>query len=78
MNCPRCNGLMVVDHFIDMQDDGGGLWMRGWRCVSCGDVIDPMIYKHRMIQSSLRERVSTTVTELKRTRKSREVVRLSA
>jgi hypothetical protein len=68
---------MVVDHFIDMQDDGGGLWMRGWRCVSCGNVLDPMIYRHRMIQSSLRERLAK-VTALKKAGKAREVVRLSA
>ncbi|TLY17138.1 MAG: hypothetical protein E6K69_02565 [Nitrospirae bacterium] len=77
MNCHRCNGLMVVDHFIDMEDEMGCLWMRGWRCMNCGDVEDPEIYRHRMIQSSFRDRVAKMVAP-KRARKSREVVPLSA
>jgi uncharacterized Fe-S cluster-containing MiaB family protein len=77
MNCQRCNGLMVVDHFIDMADDSGHLWMRGWRCVICGEVVDPKIYRHRLIQSSLRNRLTQVVAE-KKAKKSREVVRLSA
>ncbi len=77
MNCQRCNGLMVVDHFIDMEDDSGHLWMRGWRCVTCGEVVDPKIYRHRLIQSSLRHRVAKVAAE-KKAGKSREMVRLSA
>ncbi len=53
MGCQRCQGLMVVDHFIDMQDDSGHLWLRGWRCVNCGDVVEPGILLHRGAQRSL-------------------------
>lgn len=77
MNCPRCSGLMVVDHFIDMEDDSGNLWMRGWRCMNCGDVLDPEIYRHRQIQVSLRDRMVQVLSQ-KKSKKTREVVRLSA
>lgn len=77
MDCPRCNGLMVVDHFIDMEDDSGQLWMRGWRCAICGEVMDPTIYKHRMIQSTMRDRM-VKVTEPKPPRKIGDTIRLSA
>lgn len=77
MKCQRCDGLMVVDHYIDMEDDSGHLWLRAWRCLTCGEVVDPRIYKHRLIQTSLRNRVSTVMAE-KRAKKTREVVTISA
>ena len=49
MKCHRCHGLMVVDYFIDIANSGH-LWLCGWRCVSCGDVVDPEIMQHRRIQ----------------------------
>jgi uncharacterized Fe-S cluster-containing MiaB family protein len=47
MHCPRCKGMMVVDHFIDMADDTGHLWLRAWRCILCGNVVDPAMERHR-------------------------------
>ncbi len=52
MHCTRCEGLMVVDDLIDMQESSIPMWMRGWRCVSCGNIVDPLIQRHRMIQQS--------------------------
>ena len=43
MECMRCQGLMVEDHFIDMHWTGGLMWMKGWRCMNCGHVVDPLI-----------------------------------
>jgi len=77
MKCQRCRGLMVVDHYIDMEDDSGHLWLRAWRCITCGEVVDPRIYRHRLIQSSLRDRVTKVAAE-KKAKKSREVVKISA
>jgi hypothetical protein len=39
MECHRCRGLMVVDYYIDMEDDQGTHWLRAWRCMACGEVI---------------------------------------
>lgn len=52
MHCTRCEGLMVADDMIDMQESAIPMWMRGWRCVSCGNIVDPLIHRHRMIQES--------------------------
>ena len=52
MECTRCDGLMVADNLIDMQESSIPMWMKGWRCVSCGNIIDPLIQRHRMIQQA--------------------------
>jgi hypothetical protein len=36
--CKRCGGLMVSEHNDDF---------RGWRCIGCGDRVDPMILAKR-------------------------------
>jgi hypothetical protein len=66
---------MVIDHFIDMEESGG-LWLRGWRCVTCGEVVDPMIMRHRLLRHSRFSRLVEAVTGKKR--RARDVVRLSA
>jgi hypothetical protein len=50
MKCVRCKGFMVIDDLIDLQESYVPMWMRGWRCLSCGNVVDPLILRHRMIQ----------------------------
>ena len=57
MACRRCRGLTVVDHFIDMQDDRGHLWLSAWRCVNCGDVVEPGIISNRRAQRSFLSRL---------------------
>jgi hypothetical protein len=52
MHCTRCEGLMVPDDLIDIQESSIPMWMRAWRCVSCGNIVDPLIQRHRMIQES--------------------------
>ncbi len=44
MRCERCYGLMVMDHYIDME--GGGPWLKAWRCMCCGNVVDNQIKAH--------------------------------
>jgi hypothetical protein len=50
MECARCQGLMVVDYYIDMEDDQGTHWLRAWRCMACGEVIDPGIIQRRLVR----------------------------
>jgi hypothetical protein len=52
MQCARCHGCMVADHLIDMLESSIPMWMKGWRCVSCGNIVDPLIQRHRMIQQA--------------------------
>lgn len=63
MQCTRCEGLMVTDHLLDMQESYGPMWMRGWRCVSCGNVVDPLIQRNRMRQNSLGARAPVASIE---------------
>jgi hypothetical protein len=47
MDCPRCKGIMVYDVFEDFQDDTGLLSFDGWRCILCGEIVDPVIAANR-------------------------------
>lgn len=48
MDCPRCSGYMVHECFEDLWDDTGTLYFYGWRCPSCGEIIDPLILANRI------------------------------
>ena len=47
MNCFRCDGLMVEDHFLDFEGTTGHMWASGFRCMNCGNVLDPVIERHQ-------------------------------
>ena len=47
MHCRRCHGLMVRDRFFDSDEEGGLLTFWGWRCICCGEIIDPVILANR-------------------------------
>lgn len=53
MRCPRCAGLMVRDIFQDILDETGAMSFHGWRCPTCGEIMDPVILSHRRHGSSL-------------------------
>jgi len=50
MNCSRCHGLMVEDDLIDLRESYLPMWTHGLRCVSCGNVVDPVIARNRRRQ----------------------------
>ncbi len=54
MTCQRCQGLMVEDYFLDLEESFIPCWFLGWRCVICGEVEDPLIRKHRILQTNQR------------------------
>ncbi|MGQ0809930.1 MAG: hypothetical protein ACT4OO_01725 [Nitrospiraceae bacterium] len=45
MRCSRCHNLMVEETFADMKS--GAVSFKGWRCLICGDIVDPLIGQHR-------------------------------
>ena len=61
--CHRCGGLMVPERSQDR-------YMTEWRCVSCGDRIDPVIlahraqYQHEPEKDTARERTEQLFTAL--------------
>ena len=46
--CPRCNGRMVPQDFFGREGR-----FSGWRCVNCGEIVDPTIYQNRGIGAAL-------------------------
>lgn len=51
MDCRRCQGLMIRDRFIDLEETGH-LWMTGWRCMNCGHVVDAVTEHNRKRQAN--------------------------
>lgn len=44
MRCPRCQGLMIP---VQMRDVSSQDSVSGWRCLLCGETIDPGIEANR-------------------------------
>ncbi|HUJ79415.1 MAG TPA: hypothetical protein VLY45_03755 [Nitrospiria bacterium] len=53
MNCPRCKGVMALERFCDLYDETGELCFMGWRCITCGEVVDPVIVRNRQHHRSV-------------------------
>ncbi len=47
MMCQRCQGLMVSVTLVDIEGTVRREPTLGWRCVLCGEVLDPTIAQHR-------------------------------
>ena len=47
MQCPRCQGFMVGDVWEDLRDNTGACSFTRWRCILCGEVVDPIILTNR-------------------------------
>lgn len=54
MECRRCQGLMVEEHFVDFEGTQGFMWMKGWRCMNCGHAADSVIEtNHRLREATV-------------------------
>jgi methionyl-tRNA synthetase len=67
MECRRCMGFMVEEVFEDVKDDTGAVSFKGWRCLTCGEILDHTILKNRVERPSpfaprARKRQSTIPT----------------
>jgi hypothetical protein len=47
MNCLKCHGNMNYEEFVSGAAEGTSWAYEGWRCIYCGDIIDPIILRHR-------------------------------
>lgn len=54
MRCSRCRGMMVNQVFEDLKETGD-FFFYGWRCVNCGEIIDPVIASNRAVEVELHE-----------------------
>lgn len=48
MTCQRCHGLMVYDRVFDVEAEF--LELPIWRCVNCGESLDPILLRNRRSQ----------------------------
>jgi uncharacterized Zn finger protein len=48
VTCPRCEGFMVQDDFFEVLESERRLVI--WRCLLCGEVVDPVIVANRQHQ----------------------------
>ena len=48
MECSRCEGLMVEDHFLDFEGGFREMWATSWRCLNCGHVYDAVVEQNRL------------------------------
>ena len=46
MKCHRCGSVMVYERFY-----GSGGNFLGWRCISCGEILDEVILENRQARS---------------------------
>ena len=49
MGCPRCHNLMVEETFVDLQVSPSVSSFTGWRCMICGEILDPIILQNRTL-----------------------------
>ncbi len=49
MTCPRCHGLMAAITLEDPKSTISREPLIGWRCLLCGEVLDPTISENRVI-----------------------------
>jgi hypothetical protein len=50
MTCTRCQGCMAKDYFLDLMESAESMWLVGWRCLNCGNVLDPVMERNRLGQ----------------------------
>jgi hypothetical protein len=47
--CRRCGGFMVIDFDMELVVSEAGPASRAQRCVQCGEIVDSLILKNRML-----------------------------
>ena len=40
MTCQRCEGLMVLERYDDLELGSAGYEVSAWRCLNCGSIVD--------------------------------------
>ncbi len=53
MECERCHATMLEEAFEDIWADSWTTRFLGWRCLVCGNVLDPVILANRSGQSGV-------------------------
>ena len=48
MQCDRCEGLMVVEDCLDIKGNRNEFWIKAFRCIACGNILDQTISQHHV------------------------------
>ncbi len=59
MSCSRCNGCMVDDYLLDMEDSSGPMWLQAKRCMNCGNVAETVLQHNRQAQGATLQAVTS-------------------
>ena len=62
MRCSRCQGCMVEDYLLDMEDSSGPMWLQAWRCMNCGNVFDTVLEQNRLTHGTKTASGSETIS----------------
>ncbi|HEX9756957.1 MAG TPA: hypothetical protein VGB26_04055 [Nitrospiria bacterium] len=52
MKCPKCKGLMNFEAFVNIEVESMPWSYEGFRCIDCGEIIDPVILRNRRMSKT--------------------------
>ncbi|MGC3975902.1 MAG: hypothetical protein QM771_16195 [Nitrospira sp.] len=53
--CGRCGGMLVNEQCLDLAGSEGGYRFWATRCIQCGDLLDPVILRNRLMPPQAEE-----------------------
>ena len=57
MRCERCGGFQLQCHFMYRKSTTAPWEYDGWRCLNCGEIVDPLILLNRSLQGKMNDLV---------------------
>ena len=51
-NCSRCEGCMIEDFLLDIEDSSGPMWLKAWRCMNCGNIYERVLQQNRLAKET--------------------------
>ena len=64
MRCAKCGGLMNWEEFFSVMTESLPWSYKGYRCIDCGEIIDPIILQNRrLFQNGGEDKKLTRVLE---------------
>lgn len=51
-SCSRCEGCMIEDFLLDMEDSSGPMWLKAWRCMNCGNIYERGLQQNRLTKEA--------------------------
>lgn len=57
MECPKCNGLMMMERFSDFF-----LIFYAWKCINCGSIVDRTITANKRKSLALAAEAAPAIT----------------